>query len=318
MLTTVMDITSYQESIAAIPMLKTTATAPEAWNWLVLMQAIELKGGKVRPSERMTTATVELIRGVMGDTQTIFTNDNVLDWTLEQVAAALKKRYQIDTDFRVYAELQKIPPAKDEGRDATNHVITAVRGIVRLATMDLTKWDRGQNRTALKIILDKLGPKTRKALGPTGRFAVKSLAELVNKVSSLYDTQERVRRSEEECGLPTTTTRNAQGHVPKPESNETRDTQSRDKKERSTSPENSTAAIPEPRPSISSNALKAYSTSEEGILQERCLNCGDKRHTTNECERTTDNSEEMQQMREIFKEGFEKGVKCKERRAAVD
>jgi len=90
------------------------------------------------------------------------------------------------------------------------------------------------------------------------------------------------------------------------------------KKERSTSPENSTAAIPEPRPSISSNALKAYSTSEEGILQGRCLNCGDKRHTTNECERITDNSEEMQQMREIFKEGFEKGVKCKERRAAVD
>ena len=152
----------------------------------------------------------------------------------------------------------------------------------------------------------------------TGRFAVSNLKEFVSKISSLYDTQERVKRSEQECGLPTTTTRNAQGHVPKPESNETRDTQSRDKKERSTSPENSTAAIPEPRPSISSNALKAYSTSEEGILQGRCLNCGDKRHTTNECERITDNSEEMQQMREIFKEGLEKGVKCKERRAAVD
>ena len=184
--------------------------------------------------------------------------------------------------------------------------------------MDLTKWDQGQNRTALKIILDKLGPRTREVLGRTGRFAVSNLRELVSKIRSLYDTQERVKRSEQECGLPTTTTRNAQGHVPKPESNETRDTQSRDKKERSTSPENSTAAIPEPRPSISSNALKAYNTSEEGILQGRCLNCGDKRHTTNECERITDNSEEMQQMREIFKEGFEKGVKCKERRAAVD
>ena len=213
MLTTVMDITSYQESIAAIPWLETNATAPEAWNWLVLMQAIELKGGKVRPSERMTAATVELIRGIMGDTQSIFTNDNILDWTLEQVAAALKKRYQIDKDFRVYAELQKIPPAKDESRDATNHVITAVRGIVRLATMDLTKWDQGQNRTALKIILDKLGPRTREVLGRTGRFAVSNLRELVSKISSLYDTQERVKRSEQECGLPTTTTRAAQGHV---------------------------------------------------------------------------------------------------------
>jgi hypothetical protein len=42
--------------------------------------------------------------------------------------------------------------------------------------------------------------------------------------------------------------------------------------------------------------LKAYNTSEEEILQERCLNCGDERHTTNECERTTDNSEEIQQI----------------------
>ena len=317
-LTTVMDITGYQQSIAAIPDLETNATAPEAWNWIERMQAIQLKGGKVRPSERMTTATVELIRGVMGTAQSIFANDSVLFWSLEQVTAALKKRYEIATDHRVYTELGKLTPAEDEGRDATNKVITAVRGIVRLATMDFSKWGHAQNKTAVRLILEKLGPKTRKALGPTGRFAVKSLAELVNKVSSLYDTQERVRRSEEECGLPTTTTRNAQGHVPKPESNETRDTQSRDKKERSTSPENSTAAIPEPRPSISSNALKAYSTSEEGILQGRCLNCGDKRHTTNECERITDNSEEMQQMREIFKEGFEKGVKCKERRAAVD
>ena len=49
--------------------------------------------------------------------------------------------------------------------------------------------------------------------GPTGRFAVKSLAELVGKVASLYDTQERVRRSEEECGLTTNPepTQSAQG-----------------------------------------------------------------------------------------------------------
>ena len=54
---------------------------------------------------------------------------------------------------------------------------------------------------------------TRSALGPTGRFAVKSLAELVGKVASLYDTQERVRRSEEECGLTTSQepTQSAQG-----------------------------------------------------------------------------------------------------------
>ena len=105
-LTTVMDITGYQQSIAAIPELETNATAPEAWNWIERMQAIQLKGGKVRPSERMTTATVELIRGVMGTAQSIFANDSVLFWTLEQVTAALKKRYEIATDHRVYTECQ--------------------------------------------------------------------------------------------------------------------------------------------------------------------------------------------------------------------
>ena len=56
------------------------------------MQAIQLKGGKVRPSERMTTATVELIRGVMGTAQSIFTDDNALHWTLEQVNAKTRTR----------------------------------------------------------------------------------------------------------------------------------------------------------------------------------------------------------------------------------
>ena len=172
----------------------------------------------MRPSERMTTATVELIRGVMGTAQSIFANDNVLLWTLEQVTTALKKRYEIDTDHRVFAELGKLTPAEDEGRDATNKVITAVRGIVRLATMDLPKWGPAQNKTAVRLILEKLGPKTRKALRPTGRFAVKNLAELVGKVSSLYDTQERVRRSEEECGLTTNPepTQSAQGTATTP------------------------------------------------------------------------------------------------------
>jgi hypothetical protein len=32
-----------------------------------------------------------------------------------------------DTDFRVFAELGKLTPAEDEGRDATNKAITAVR-----------------------------------------------------------------------------------------------------------------------------------------------------------------------------------------------
>ena len=327
MLTTVMDITSYQESIAAIPWLETNATAPEAWNWLVLMQAIELKGGKVRPSERMTTATVELIRGVMGDAQTIFTNDNVLHWTLEQVAAALKKRYQIDTDFRVFAELQKIPPAKDEGRDATNHVITAVRGIVRLATMDLTKWDQGQNRTALKIILDKLGPRTRVVLGRTGRFAVNNLKELVSKISSLYDTQERVKRSEQECGLPTTTTRNAQGHVLKPEPTQ--------------SGQGPTTAFSRRHPRISSNALDMSHTEsqqddtetteepdtgdtettvqvqtqalefnngdEEAKLMDRCLNCGTRGHMSRNCHKPKVDNPEMEDVRRLFKEALARG-----------
>ena len=109
----------------------------------------------------------------------------------------------LDWHHRVYTELGKLTPAEDEGRDATNKVITAVRGIVRLATMDFSKWGHAQNKIAVRLILEKLGPKTRKALGPTGRFAVKNLAELVGKVASLYDTQERVRRSEEECGLTT-------------------------------------------------------------------------------------------------------------------
>ena len=82
------------------------------------------------------------------------------------------------TDHRVYTELGKLTPAEDEGRDATNKVITAVRGIVRLATMDFSKWGHAQNKMAVRLILEKLGPKTRKALGPTGRFAVKNLAEL--------------------------------------------------------------------------------------------------------------------------------------------
>ena len=149
--------------------------APEASAWIELMRAIQLKGGRVRPAERMTPATIELIRGIMGATQSIFRDDNVLFWTLEEVSTALKKRFQIDADHRVDAELKKIPEARDNSRDATNEVLTAVRGIVRLTTMDLPKWGPGPNKTAVKIIVDKLARRTREVLGRTGRFAINNI-----------------------------------------------------------------------------------------------------------------------------------------------
>ena len=281
----------------------------------------------MRPSERMTDATVELIRGVMGDAQSIFTNDVVLHWTLEQVAAALKKRYQIDTDFRVYAELQKIPPAKDESRDATNKVITAVRGIVRLATMDLTKWDQGQNRTALKIILDKLGPRTREVLGRTGRFAVSNLRELVSKISSLYDTQERVKRSEQECGLPTTTTRDAQGHVLKPEptqhgqgpttafsrrqprisSNALDMSHTESQQEDTETTEEPATRDTETTVQVQTQALEFNNGDEEAKLMDRCLNCGTRGHMSRNCLKPKVDNPEMEDVRRLFKEALARG-----------
>ena len=309
-----MDITGYQQSIAAIPELETNATAPEAWNWIERMQAIQLKGGKVRPSERMTTATVELIRGVMGTAQSIFANDNVLLWTLEQVTAALKKRYEIATDHRVYTELGKLTPAEDEGRDATNKVITAVRGIVRLATMDFSKWGHAQNKTAVRLILDKLGPKTRKALGPTGRFAVKNLAELVGKVASLYDTQERVRRSEEECGLTTSpeptqrqATTTTHSHRHQRISTNALDTSNTEELQGALNAAELDFADTEKTVQVQTQALEFNNGDEEAKLMDRCLNCGTRGHMSRNCLKPKVDNPEMEDVRRLFKEALARG-----------
>ena len=313
-LTTVMDITGYQQSIAAIPWLETNATAPEAWNWIERMQTIQLKGGKVRPSERMTTATVELIRGVMGTAQSIFANDSVLFWSLEQVTAALKKRYEIATDHRVYTELGKLTPAEDEGRDATNKVITAVRGIVRLATMDFSKWGHAQNKTAVRLILEKLGPKTRKALGPTGRFAVKSLAELVGKVASLYDTQERVRRSEEECGLTTSpeptqrqATTTTHSHRHQRIASNALDMSHTEELQGALNAAELDFADTEKTVQVQTQALEFNNGDEEAKLMDRCLNCGTRGHMSRNCLKPKVDNPEMEDVRRLFKEALARG-----------